>query len=103
MKPVDRTAEHVMLSTVASSFEELRDKVLACRLCAAQRGGWTISVAGRGGEPAVFASLGQLPEPKTVRGVRKVCAKLHVARSSHGSEPEPEPKRKPKPKPQPEA
>ena len=72
----------VMLSTAASSFEELRDKVLACRLCAAQRGSWTISVVGRGGEPAAFASLEQLPEPKTVRGVRKVCAKLHVAWSS---------------------
>ena len=49
---------------------------------------------GRAGEPAALASLEQLPEPKTARGVRKVCAKLHVARSSHGSdgsEPEPEP------------
>ena len=41
-------------------------------------------VAGRGGESAVLASLEQLPEPKTVRGVRKVCAKLHVARSADG-------------------
>ena len=83
-----------MLKTTASTFFELRDKVLACRLCAAQRGGWAISVAGRGGAPAAFASLGQLPGPKTVRGVRKVCAKLHVARSadgSDGSEPEPDP------------
>eukprot|EP01045_Picozoa_sp_COSAG04_P017633 COSAG04_NODE_1572_length_6292_cov_6.243178_6_plen_509_part_00 len=79
-KPAERTAEHFMLSTTASCFAELRDKVLACRLCEAGHD-YTISVVARGEEPAAFESLEQLPEPKTVRGVRKVSAKLQVARA----------------------
>ena len=73
-----------MLSTTASSFAELRDKVLACRLCTPSHS-YTISVVVRGQEPAVFESLEQLPEPQTVRGVQKICAKVQVARADQPS------------------
>ena len=69
-----------MLSTTASTFAELRDKVLACRLCEAGHS-YTISIVAPGEEPTAFESLEQLPEPKTVQGVQKICAKLQVARA----------------------
>ena len=69
-----------MLSTTASAFAELRDKVLACRLCTTGHS-YTISVVLPRGDAAVFESLDQLPEPKEVRGVRKICAKEQVSKS----------------------
>ena len=73
-----------MLKTTASCFAELRDKVLACRLCTGGHD-YTISIVARGEEPAAFESLEQLPEPKTVRGVQKICAKVQVARADQPS------------------
>ena len=70
-----------MLKTTAATFIELRDKVLACRLCRGSGHSWTVSVVTRGREPAVFESFDQLPEPKEVKGVRKICAKLQVSTS----------------------
>ena len=66
-----------MLNTAATSFSELRMKVLARWSCPPEQS-WTISLRRSRHEPNVIESFAQLPSPQMVRGKRKTRAKVQI-------------------------